>query len=228
MGLSSFYCGKNEIKLTIITKDNVIDEILFSKFYNAIDKISQLNTTYPTCRFFLKIDNSSNAVRTYAIDNFEDGYTEYWSYGEKQRLFAYWDAKASTLKNNKSWNLKNSDDYHLYNEDIDKEVFNLLEEYYIKYLKQLGTSKLSLFLYYPNHGINMHNHIKEDHVVNIYLYPKKSSPTIFKNLKNSDWRVNRMITFPGKEPHAAFNSSAHSIRSTINYFFKKSNLTVGG
>ena len=59
------------------TIDNAIEGVLFKRFYNLVDRISKHNKTYPTARYIIK-GSSVDFTRMLAVDDYENGYQEYW------------------------------------------------------------------------------------------------------------------------------------------------------
>ena len=205
------------------TFDNAIEEGLFKRFYNLVERISKLDKTYPTDRYLIKA-RDNDLIRLLAVDDYEGGYSEYWNYKSHIRATRSYDVE-KRLKNNfkisePKHNVHN-DEYHLFNDEIDEEAFSLLEEYKRTHHSVYTKCRISLFLYYPGYGVYMHKHLNEDIIGTVNLYPKQAAPTIFDNDESPVWKLNRLVSFRPDEVHGAFNDSKDTLRASVNYFLKE-------
>jgi hypothetical protein len=208
------------------TSDNAIEDSLFNRFYDLIDTISKLDKTYPTARYLIK-SRDNELKRVLAVANYENGYSEYWGYKSHMRSTRIYDVE-KRLKNNflisePRQNIYNNE-YHLFNEDIDEQAFSLLEEYKRTHHLAYSDYRMSIFLYYPGHGVYMHKHPNEDIIGTINLYPEQAAPTIFDNGESPVWKLNRLVSFRPDEVHRAFNDSKDTLRASVNYFLKENHV----
>jgi hypothetical protein len=175
--------------------DNYLEENLFSKFYKLCKKVVDSGEKFPTAIYHIDYPQNKKELR---LHNFCTGEVYRWDENSYDADFKHYDVKKVTNHNG-----SNKSNYYkrvkinkntLINDDLDNEAFYLLNECYQRHLPSF-TARLSLFIYSPQQGIYYHKHSKDDKVTCVYLYPKKSVATLFKDHPTPDLGVESCFYF---------------------------------
>lgn len=118
-------------------------------------------------------------------------------------------------------------------ESLQNSLYDNLKNFWEKYssaLEQHGKaiidksfsySRFYLFFQYTDieESYVFHSHPNESLVGVLYLYPEKSTGTIFKDT-SMPWEVNKMVLFTGDVEHNFENVNDRHKRFTLNFFMR--------
>ena len=202
--------------------DNYLEENLFSKFYKLCKKVVDSGEKFPTAIYHIDYPKNKKELR---LHNFCTGEVYRWNENSYDADFKHYDVKKVTNHNgsykSKYFKKVKINKNTLINDSLDNEAFSLLDKYYQNYLRPTAL-KISLFIYSPQQGIYYHEHSKDDKVTCVYLYPKKSVATLFKEYSTPEWKLNRASIFSGNTLHGVSYDS-EEFRATLSIRIRKVN-----